>query len=208
MTTVRSKSTKRAGTGSGKTGADKSAPGLRAAPRIPLNSRAYTIAGWIGVVLMAVTVVWLGLQSIWLGFAICLLFLVASAAFMLKRSQFPALFDLLFVVAALANGAGWVWELYSQVIGYDEIVHAYTTFAASLSFGFALYYSVHEYFRTVVFGLAVVTIGIAAGAVWEMFEWLIIQIRDPVQDLLVDTVGAILAGIFATWVLKVEARDD
>lgn len=179
---------------------------------MPLNSRAYTILAWVGVVVMAAAVVHVGMDSQmknqWLAFAICLLFLLASAAFMVKRSRFPALFDLLFVIAALANGAGWVWELYSQVIGYDEIVHAYTTFAASLSLGFALYYSGRAHMRTAAFGLAIVTMGIAAGAVWEMFEWAIINVKDPVVDLLVDSIGAILAGIFAAWVLKAEARED
>lgn len=167
-----------------------------------IDSRAYTVAGWLGVAAMVAAVVELGWRGNWLGFAISLLFLVISAGFMLRRSQFPALFDLLFVAAALANGAGWVWELYSQVIGYDELVHAYTTFAASLSFGFTLYYSMRAHFRTVTFALAVVTMGIAAGAIWEMFEWTIIKVHDPVPDLMVDTVGAIVAGIFGAWVLK------
>lgn len=163
-----------------------------------LNAKGYTLAGWAGVALMAAAVAVLGMRGVWLGFGVCLLFLAGSAAFMIARSEFPALFDLLFVVAALANGAGWVWELYSEVPGYDEIVHAYTAFAASLSFGFALYYSIRAQFRTVAFGLAIVTMGIAAGALWEMFEWLIIKIKDPVSDLMVDTLGAIIAALFGT----------
>lgn len=171
-----------------------------------LNSRGYRIGGWVGVALMAAAVIWLGWQAKWLGFAISLLFLTASAAFMTNRSQFPALFDLLFVIAALANGAGWVWEWYTEVIGYDEVVHAYTTFAASLSLGFALFYSARAHLRTVAFGIAIVTMGIAAGAIWEMFEWLIINVKDPVVDLMVDSIGAILAGVFGAWALKVDAR--
>lgn len=173
-----------------------------------LDAKSYTVAGWAGVALMVAAVVWLGWQGKWLGFAISLLFLLASTAFLLGRSRFPSLFDLLFVVAALANGAGWLWELYSQVMGYDEVVHAYTTFAGILSLGVALYYSARAHLRTVAFGLAVVTMGIAAGAIWEMFEWAIINIKDPVADLIVDSIGAILAGLFATWVLKVEAEEE
>lgn len=173
---------------------------------IPLDSKGYTVAGWFGVALMAAVVVWLAWQGVWLGFAISLLFAVASAAFMCLRRRLPALLDLLFVIAALANGAGWVWELYSPIFGYDEVVHAYTTFAASLSFGFAMYYAEREYFRPVVFGLAIVTFGIAAGAIWEMFEWLIINVKDPVPDLMVDTIGAIVAGVFGARVLKVQLR--
>lgn len=175
---------------------------------MPLNSRTYSFVGWVGAALMLVAVIWLALQGKWLGFGISLLFLLASAGFMTTRGQFPALFDLLFVIAALANGAGWVWELYTQVIGYDEIVHAYTTFAGSLSLGFALYYSAGAHLRTVVFGLAIVTMGIAGGAIWEIFEWVIINVKDPVPDLIVDSIGAIFAGIFGAWVLKSEARDD
>lgn len=173
-----------------------------------LNYKAYTVAGWAGVALMAAAVVVLGLRGDWVGFSVSLLFFASSAAFLIMRSEFPALFDLLFVVAALANGAGWVWGLYSEVVGYDEVVHAYTTFAASLSLGFALYYSMRAHFHTAVFGLAIVTMGIAAGAIWEMFEWTLISLKDPVLDLMVDSIGAIAAGIFGTWVLKVEAREN
>lgn len=173
-----------------------------------LNAKGYTRAAWAGVALMAATVAVLGVRGVWLGFGVCLLFLACSAAFMLARNELPALFDLLFVVAALANGAGWVWELYSDVPGYDEIVHAYTAFAASLYFGFALYYSMRVHFHTVNFGLAIVTMGIAAGALWEMFEWLIIKIKDPVPDLMIDSLGALIAALFGTWVLKVETRAD
>lgn len=175
---------------------------------IPLHARGYTIGGILGAVLMAVAVIWLGWQGKWLGCIISLLFLAVSVAFMCSRDHFPALFDLLFVIAALANGAGWVWELYSQVIGYDEIVHAYTTFAGSLSLGFALYYSARAHLHTVVFGFAIATMGIAGGALWEIFEWTAIYVTDPVSDLVADSIGAIIAAGFGTWVLKLEAQDD
>lgn len=102
--------------------------------RIPLHSTAYVVPGWVLVALIAATIAWLGLQSVWLG-----------------RLR-----------------------------------------AANL--------------RTVAFGIAIVTMGIAAGAIWEMFEWVVINVQDPVPDLMVDSLGALFAGVFATWVLKVEAR--
>lgn len=175
---------------------------------IPLNSKGYTIAGWIGVALMLGAVVFLGLMGKWLGLVLSLVFLVASVAFMTLRHQVPSLFDLLFVIAALANGAGWIWELYTQVFAYDEVVHAYTSFAISLWLGFLVYYSPAEFRgRGLLFGLAIATMGLAGGAVWEMIEYTFIQVKDPVEDLMVDGIGAVLAGLFAIWVLKREPRD-
>lgn len=176
---------------------------------IPLDAKGYTIAGWVGVALMLAAVVALGIMGKWLGLLLSLVFLVASAAFMIFRRQVPSLFDLLFVIAALANGAGWIWELYSQVFGYDEVVHAYTSFAISLWLGFLVFYSMREEFRgrSLVFGLAIATMGLAAGAVWEMIEYTLIQLKDPVEDLMVDGLGAVLAGLFAIWVLKREPSD-
>lgn len=171
---------------------------------ILLDAKAYTIASWVGVVLMFVAVVMLGILGNWLGLLLSLVFLVSSIAFMTLRNEVPSLFDLLFVIAALANGAGWIWGLYSEVFGYDEVVHAYTSFAISLWFGFLVYDSMLADFRDrgLLFGLVIATFGLAAGAAWEMIEYTLIQLKDPVRDLMVDAVGAALAGLFATWVLK------
>lgn len=62
------------------------------------------------------------------------------------------------------------------------------------------------HFQAAVFGFAIVTMGIAVGAVWEMLEWAVITVHDPVPDLIVDTVGAIIAGIFGARILAVAKR--
>lgn len=177
---------------------------------IPLNAKGYTVASWVGVVLMLAAVVALGILGNWLGLLLSLVFLVSSMAFLALRNEVPSLFDLLFVIAALANGAGWIWGLYSEVFGYDEVVHAYTSFTVSLWFGFLAYNSMLAEFRGrgLLFGLVIATFGLAAGAVWEMIEYTLIQLKDPVEDLMVDTVGAVLAGLFATWTLKWEPHQN
>lgn len=176
---------------------------------IPLDSKGYTIASWVGVVLMLAAVIALAVLGNWLGLSLSLAFLISSIAFLILRHTVPSLFDLLFVLAALANGAGWIWSLYGEVFGYDEVVHAYTSFAISLWFGFLVYHSMLTHFRDkgLLFGLVIATFGLAAGAAWEMFEYTLIQLKDPVEDLMVDAIGAALAGLFAAWVLKWEPRE-
>lgn len=175
---------------------------------IRIDAKSYIVAGWIGAAAMVAAVVWLGIQGNWLGFGVSLLFLVSSVLFMTTRSDLPSLFDLLFVAAALVNGAGWVWGLYTSFIFYDEIAHSYTTFAGSLWLGFAVYYSMRAHFRSLAFGFAIVTFGLAAGAVWEMIEWSFTDLTDPVVDLMMDGIGALVAGILGTWILKLEPSGD
>lgn len=173
-----------------------------------LNWKGYVVAGWAGVALMGGAVVALAVMGRWLELMLSLLFLASSIAVLTVRHEFPRLFDLLFVAAALVNGAGWVWNLYHSVIGYDEVAHAYTSFAISLWLGFLVYYSLLANFRGrgLLFALVIATFGLAAGAVWEILEWTFIQINDPVPDLILDGIGAIVAGLFAAWVLHGESR--
>jgi hypothetical protein len=173
-----------------------------------LNWKGYGAAGWVGVALMACAVVALAVMGRWLALLLSLAFLASSIAVLVARHDFPRVFDLLFVLAALVNGAGWVWDLYDSVFGYDEFAHAYTSFAISLWLGFLIYYSMRTEFRgrSLLFALVIATFGLAIGAVWEMIEWTFIQLKDPVVDLMMDGIGAVLAGLLASWLVHWETR--
>jgi hypothetical protein len=105
------------------------------------------------------------------------------------------------------NAAGWVWNEYKTIYGYDELAHLFTTFAVTLSLGFLVYWQVQHYFcdHHAHFVLVIASFGISLGALWEVFEWTLLgQLRDPVGDIVMDSIGALLAGLVAPWLLGTE----
>lgn len=109
------------------------------------------------------------------------------------------------VVATLTNIVGYIWNLYKQIWLSDEVLHAFTTFALSLLAGVLLYevILVGSHTRPILFILAVASLGLAIGAVWEIAEWAYDQIipaniilgkNDTIIDLIVDLIGSLIAG--------------
>lgn len=116
-------------------------------------------------------------------------------------------------VAALLNTAGWGWALFKMSGPYDEITHAVTIFAITLAFGlFApgpLLTGLSDH--PVLFVLIITALGIALGALWEVTEWLadkVVAVQvvkgldDTIIDLIMDSTGAILAGLLGRWALR------
>ena len=172
-----------------------------------LNHPYYRIAAWIGIALLAGGLVAVVVQGRWLGVGMLAAFLSASVAFIFTRERLPNLFNLIFVLAAVVNAAGWVWDLYSRIGPYDEMAHAFTTFALTLALGFLVYYSVKAHFAThgLLFVLAIANLGIAIGAIWEVFEWVVNishSLNDAMIDLIMDSTGAVVAGIFSAWAVR------
>jgi hypothetical protein len=66
-------------------------------------------------------------------------FLALSFAHLLRSERRPTVFDVLFALAALAAALGFVFDLFSEVVPYDELTHAFTTFSVSLAFYFLFY---------------------------------------------------------------------
>src|SRR5689334_7965961 len=106
-----------------------------------LNWRGYRIIAWLGQALLAIFVIAAAVQGKWLNALGLGFFLVASFLFVVRDDKLPTLFDFLFVLAALLNATGWVWNLFGMPGAYDEIVHAYTTFAITLALSFLVYSS-------------------------------------------------------------------
>jgi hypothetical protein len=178
-----------------------------------LNWRGYRIIAWIGQALLTIFVIAAAVQSKWsnaLGLAV---FLVASFVFVIRDDKLPTLFDFLFVLAALLNATGWVWNLFGMPGPYDEIVHAYTTFAITLALSFLVYGSMLNIFRnhTLLYLVTITSFGIAIGALWEVTEWsagkilntqVIESLDDTIIDLVMDTIGAGLAALISLWALR------
>src|SRR5215203_3425936 len=106
--------------------------------------------------------------------------------------------------ALRASGAcgalGFVFGLFDEIVPYDELTHAFTTFSVSLTFYFLFYKGAVPESRAVALGTSVFTLGVTVGAYWEIFEWFFIgkyTMADTISDLLVDSGGALAAALVA-----------
>jgi len=66
-------------------------------------------------------------------------FVGLSFAHLLRSDRRPAFFDVLFALAALVGALGFVFGLFDEIVPYDELTHAFTTFSVSLTFYFLFY---------------------------------------------------------------------
>ena len=127
-------------------------------------------------------------------------FLALSFAHLLRSERRPALFDVVFALAALAGALGYAFDLFGEIVPYDELTHAFTTFSVSLAFYFLFYGGAVPERRAVALGSSVFTLGVTVGAYWEIFEWFFVgkyTMADTISDLLVDSAGALVAALVA-----------
>ena len=135
-------------------------------------------------------------------------FLVLSFAHLLRTDRRPAVFDVLFALAALAGALGYTLDLFGEIVPYDELTHAFTTFSVSLAFYFLFYRGAVPERRAVALATSVFTLGVSVGAYWEIFEWFFVghyTMADTINDLLVDSAGALAAALVA---LALRRRGD
>ncbi|MBD1880555.1 MULTISPECIES: hypothetical protein [unclassified Coleofasciculus] len=171
------------------------------------NWRGYRIAAWVGQFLLAIAIAVELYHRNWVGSFTLACFLAASFLFVTLENQLPTLFDFLFVIAALINAGGWVWGLFYPPGPYDEIAHAFTTFSITLALSFLVYESMLTPFRyhRLLYILTISSFGIAIGALWEIFEWVVQVINDlddTIVDLIMDTIGALTAALVSVWALQ------
>jgi VanZ family protein len=127
-------------------------------------------------------------------------FLALSFAHLLRSDRRPAVFDVLFALAALAGAIGYAFGLFDEIVPYDELTHAFTTFSVSLAFHFLFYGGAVPERRAVALATSVFTLGVTVGAYWEIFEWFFVgkfTMADTISDLLVDSLGALAAALVA-----------
>lgn len=116
-------------------------------------------------------------------------------------------------VAILVNAAGYILDLYDRFWWFDDAVHAYTSFTLSLLLALLLYGRVLDGARThsVLFVLAVAVLGGGIGALWEIAEWgydqwvpenAILGKTDTIIDLILDTIGSLVAGLVSLWMIR------
>jgi VanZ family protein len=127
-------------------------------------------------------------------------FLALSFAHLLRSERRPAVFDVVFALAALAGALGYAFDLFGEIVPYDELTHAFTTFSVSLAFYFLFYGGAVPERRAIALGSSVFTLGVTVGAYWEIFEWFFVgkyTMADTISDLLVDSAGALVAALVA-----------
>ncbi len=149
---------------------------------------------------LGLSLVWLLLVGDWRAVLVVGVFLVLSFTYLLRSEPRPNAFDVLFALAALLGALGYVFDLFSEIVPYDELTHAFTTFAVSLAFYFLFYGGAEPRQSAVALGTSVFTLGVTVGAYWEIFEWLTgarFGLADTISDLIVDSVGALVAAFVA-----------
>lgn len=132
---------------------------------------------------------------------------------MITSSQNRAIVGGCIAVAILANLAGYWWNLYKQIRWFDEILHAFTTFALTLLLAWLLYGVVLKGAQTrpILLILTVASLGLGIGALWEIAEWVYDQMvagnvilgkNDTIIDMIMDAMGAALAGVASVGMAK------
>lgn len=171
-----------------------------------MDSRWYLAGAWlVRLVLLGVLI-----QQIVVGDAVgatsMALFLALSYTYLLRRDKLPNAFDAMVSVAALLNALGFVFHLYRVIPLYDNVAHATTIFAVTLSFFFVVYRDTLTAAPTLAMATAVFTFGVTVGSLWEIVEWtaevvldtnVVFGLDDTVTDLITNTLAALAAGAIA-----------
>ena len=115
-----------------------------------------------------------------------------------------AILGIVLALAVAVNLSGYIFHWYQQFWWFDRVLHAYTSLAATLVVGVLFYRTVASRLddRRGLLMLTVVLVGLAFGALWEIGEFWIARSGTPggasrfdtVMDLIMDLIGATLAG--------------
>jgi hypothetical protein len=124
---------------------------------------------------------------------------------------------ILLTILSLVNVAGYVLDLYARFWWFDRILHGCTIFA--VTFWLALFMCNRVLRggrgRDVLVVLMIASVGLAIGALWEVAEWAFDRIapgdvikgkHDTIIDIVMDTAGAVLAGLASLPFLRPSPR--
>ncbi len=106
------------------------------------------------------------------------------------------------LLALAANIAGYAFDLYTKFWWFDRVLHAGTIFAITVWLGVGLFANGLRITTPVLSFVLLASVGIALGSIWEVAEWQFNKIvpqdvikgkDDTVKDIIMDTVGSLLA---------------
>lgn len=111
------------------------------------------------------------------------------------------------IVTCAFNAAGLKWRLYDKIFFFDGVAHFITAFAITPCCSLFLLAPLLGAFKThkIAFILISAGLGIAIGALWEIFELAVgmsANYADTISDLALDTAGAFLAALWVSADIK------
>lgn len=115
---------------------------------------------------------------------------------------------ILLIAMGVANIAGYAYDLYHRIWWFDRVLHACTILAITLWLAVFVFNTALNRNRGggLLYVILVASVGVALGALWEVAEWGFDQVapgdvikgkHDTLLDIVMDTAGALLAGIMA-----------
>lgn len=195
-----------------------SAPAGAGTAAAAAGERALRIGAWIGIAagaaLLAVTLARgeRGISAVLAGF------LGLAAAFAGMGRTVPAVASFPFACAIVYAAAGWAFDLFRRVELFDELAHALFGFALTPAIAFLVLgpwlaaWPAHR----LRLGVATVSLGVAAGAVWEMAEWLVRtstgneaaspSLSDAITDMMLGGIGSVASLVTVWWGIRATRR--
>lgn len=146
--------------------------------------------------------------------AILAAFLLVAAGLVSMRRRVPSAISLAFALAVLYAGAGWKWSLFDRVEPFDEIAHVITGFALTPALAFLVLAPWLPSWRAHALRLSILTValGVSAGAVWEIAEWLVREataresvtqsLNDAITDMMLGGFGSAASLVTMYWCLR------
>ena len=123
----------------------------------------------------------------------------------------------LLAIIGLANMAGYAFDMYQRFWWFDRVLHAATVFVITLWLALFVYGRALRGGYSALVVLMLASVGLALGAIWEVVEWGFDQVapgnvikgkHDTVIDIVMDTMGALLAGLASLTFLRPLGRED
>ncbi len=189
-----------------------------------MDTRRLLLGDWTPVVRDGIDVLRLLLLGGAVGYALAgrggaaaLLAFLGAVTLLARLVNLPRVYDLSLTLAMALQGFGEVWGLYDRFVRFDDLVHVTLPLLTSPVVYIALARldvvpdPRDETHAKHYVGIAVVTaaLGIAIGALWEIWEWrsdawfgtrLSEGNDDTNGDLVRDTIGALLgAALLVAW---------
>jgi hypothetical protein len=177
------------------------------------DARALRVAGWLAVALAAALGVIAAANGGRGRVAVLAAFVLAAAGFLAMPRTVPAAAALAFAVAISYAALGWAFELFERVVPFDEIAHVVTGFGFTPVLAFLVLAPWLSRWREERLRIAFVTVslGVAAGAAWEMAEWIAREVtaretithslNDAITDMMLGGIGSTLSLALVFWSL-------
>jgi uncharacterized membrane protein YjdF len=123
----------------------------------------------------------------------------------------------LVAVTATANILGYTADLYHRWWWFDRVLHPSTILAMTFAAAVLILGPGLRNGHPIIMFVLIASVGLAIGALWEVVEWSFDRIAhgdnikgkyDTIMDLIMDSVGATLAGALSLHYTRPKPRSD